>query len=152
MKLIQTSRSKAITITLVSLQLLLLASIFVAPVFGNESLSDNNKSMNENVKSLSETEFFSNNNNTTTTVNPFTNRTTLPITNFGMWAPYQLPLEFIKNITEQKNAINAILKQGYNEYYFTMADFRSKAARSMTENLLQSADGTKLKIIIILLP
>ena len=33
-----------------------------------------------------------------------------------------------------------------------MADFRSKAARSMTENLLQSADGTKLKIIIILLP
>jgi hypothetical protein len=143
MKLMQTSRSKAITITLVSLQLLLLASIFVAPVFGNESLSDNNKSMNENVKSLSET---------TTTVNPFINRTTLPITNFGMWAPYQLPLEFIKNITEQKNAINAILKQGYNEYYFTMADFRSKAARSMTENLLQSADGTKLKIMIILLP
>lgn len=151
MKLIQTSRSEAITITLVSLQLLLLASIFVAPVFGNESLSDNNKSMNENVKSLSKTEFFSNN-NTTTTVNPFTNRTTLHITNFGMWAPYQLPLEFIKNITEQKNAINAILKQGYNEYYFTMTDFRSKAARSMTENLLQSADGTKLKIIIILLP
>jgi hypothetical protein len=151
MKLIQTSKSKAITITLVSLQLLLLASIFVAPVFGNKSLSDNNKSMNENVKSLSETEFFSNN-NTTTTVNPFTYRTTLPITNFGMWEPYQLPLEFIKNITEQKNAINAILKQGYNEYYFTMADFRSKAARSMTENLLQSADGTKLKIIIILLP
>lgn len=33
-----------------------------------------------------------------------------------------------------------------------MTDFRSKAARSMTENLLQSADGTKLKIIIILLP
>jgi hypothetical protein len=151
MKLIQTSRSKAITITLVSLQLLLLASIFVAPVFGNESLSDNNKSMNENVKSLSKTEFFSNN-NTTTTINPFTNRTTLPITNFGMWAPYQLPLESIKNIPEQKNAINAILKQGYNEYYFTMSDFRSKAARSMTENLLQSTDGTKLKIIIILLP
>src|SRR5215472_16671119 len=151
MKLIQTSKSKAITITLVSLQLLLLASIFVAPVFGNKSLSDNNKSMNENVKSLSQTKFFSNN-NTTTTVNPTTNRTTLPITNFGMWTPYQLPLEFIKNITEQKNAINAILKQGYTEYYFTMADFRSKAARSMTENLLQSADGTKLKIIIILLP
>jgi hypothetical protein len=143
MKLIQTSRSKAITITLISLQLLLLGSIFVAPVFGNESLSDNNKSMNENVKSLSKTEFFSNNNTTT-------NRTS--ITNFGMWTPYQLPLESIKNITEQKNAINAILKQGYNEYYFTMADFRSKAARSMTENLLQSADGTKLKIMIILLP
>ena len=151
MKLIQISKSKTITITLVSLQLLLLASIFVAPVLGYESLFDGNKRINKNVKSLSETEFFSNN-NTTGTVSPFTNQTTMPITNFGMWAPYQLPLESIKNITEQKNAVNAILKQGYNEYYFTMADFRSKAARSLTENLLQSADGTKLKIIIILLP
>jgi hypothetical protein len=33
-----------------------------------------------------------------------------------------------------------------------MIDFKSKATRSMTENLLQSANGTKLKIIIILLP
>ena len=151
MKLIQISRSKTITTTLVSLQLLLLASIFVAPVLGNESLFDDNKRINKNVKSLSETEFFSNN-NATGTVSPFTNQTTMPITNFGMWAPYQLPLESIKNITEQKNAVNAILKQGYNEYYFTMTDFRSKSARSLTENLLQSADGTKLKIIIILLP
>jgi hypothetical protein len=141
--------------TLVSLQLLLLASIFIAPVFGN-GLSDNNnnKSMNENVKSLSETGFFSNN-NTMITVVSFTNQSTMPITkitNFGSWAPYQIPLESIKNITEQKNAINAILKQGYNEYYFPMSNFKSKAARSITENLLQSADGTKLKIIIILLP
>ena len=167
-------RMKTITISVISLQFVLLASIIVAPVLGKELLSNNidsNKSMKKNVKSLSVTEFFNNNTRrttvipftnqsttpitkitTTTTVNPFINRTTLPITNFGMWAPYQLPLESIKNITEQKNAINAILKQGYNEYYFTMADFRSKAARSMTENLLQSADGTKLKIIIILLP
>jgi hypothetical protein len=141
--------------TLVSLQLLLLASIFIAPVFGN-GLSDNNnnKSMNENVKSLSETGFFSNN-NTMITVVSFTNQSTMPITkitNFGSWAPYQIPLESIQNITEQKNAINAILKQGYNEYYFPMSNFKSKAARSITENLLQSADGTKLKIIIILLP
>jgi hypothetical protein len=151
MKLIQISRSKTITTTLVSLQLLLLASIFVAPVLGNELLFDDDKRINKNVKSLSETEFFSNN-TTTGTVSPFTNQTTMPITNFGMWAPYQLPLESIKNITEQKNAVNAILKQGYNEYYFPMTDFRSKSARSLTENLLQSADGTKLKIIIILLP
>ena len=127
MKLIQISKSKTITITLVSLQLLLLASIFVAPVLGNESLFDGNKRINKNVKSLSETEFFSNN-NTTGTVSPFTNQTTMPITNFGMWAPYQLPLESVKNITERKNAVNAILKQGYNEYYFTMADFRSKGS------------------------
>ena len=110
--------------------------------------------MKKNIGSLSETEFFSNNTRRTTTI-PFTNQSTIPITkitNFGMWAPYQLPLESIKNTTDQKNAINAILKQGYNEYYFAMGDFRSKAARSMTENLLQSADGTKLKITIILLP
>ncbi|MFL6404349.1 MAG: PDZ domain-containing protein [Nitrososphaeraceae archaeon] len=157
MALIQTSKIKTITITLISLQFLLLASIFIAPVFGN-GLSDynnNNKSINENVKSLSKTEFFSNN-NTMTTVVPFTNQSTMPaiekITNFGSWAPYQIPLESIKNITEQKNAINAILKQGYNEYYFPMIDFKSKATRSMTENLLQLANGTKLKIIIILLP
>ncbi|MFL6433324.1 MAG: PDZ domain-containing protein [Nitrososphaeraceae archaeon] len=157
MVLIQTSKIKTITITLISLQFLLLASIFIIPVFGN-GLSDynnNNKSINENVKSLSKTEFFSNN-NTMTTVVPFTNQSTMPaiekITNFGSWAPYQIPLESIKNIAEQKNVINAILKQGYNEYYFPMIDFKSKATRSMTENLLQSANGTKLKIIIILLP
>jgi NADH:ubiquinone oxidoreductase subunit 6 (subunit J) len=59
MDLIQTSRIKTITITLVSLQLLLLTSIFIAPVLGN-GLSDNNnnKSMKENVKFLSETIFF----------------------------------------------------------------------------------------------
>jgi hypothetical protein len=157
MALIQTSKIKTITITLILLQFLLLASIFIAPVFGN-GLSDynnNNKSMNENVKSLSKTEFFSNN-NTMTTIVPFTNQSTMPaiekITNFGSWAPYQIPLESIKNIAEQKNVINAILKQGYNEYYFPMIDFKSKATRSMTENLLHSANGTKLKIIIILLP
>ncbi|MFL6356086.1 MAG: hypothetical protein ACJ71C_05960, partial [Nitrososphaeraceae archaeon] len=145
MVLIQTSKIKTITITLISLQFLLLASIFIIPVFGN-GLSDynnNNKSINENVKSLSKALHF-------------TNQSTMPaiekITNFGSWAPYQIPLESIKNIAEQKNVINAILKQGYNEYYFPMIDLKSKATRSMTENLLQSANGTKLKIIIILLP
>jgi PDZ domain len=154
MALKQTSSIKTIIITLISLQFLLLASIFIAPEFGN-GLSDtnNNRGINENVKSLSVTAFSSNSN--TMTMVPFTNQSTMPIKkiiNFGSWAPYQIPLESIKNITEQKNAINAILKQGYNEYYFPMIDFRSKGARSMTENLLQSANGTKLKIIIILLP
>lgn len=155
MALKQTSSIKTIIITLISIQFLLLASIFIAPEFGN-GLSDtnNNRRINENVKSLSVTAFSSNSNTMTTTVS-FTNQSTMPIkkiTNFGSWAPYQIPLESVKNITEQKNAINAILKQGYNEYYFPMIDFRSKGVRSMTENLLQSANGTKLKIIIILLP
>lgn len=69
-----------------------------------------------------------------------------------MWAPYQVPLESIRNKTEQIDAINAILKQGYSEYYFAPGDFKSNMAVSTTENLLQSADGTKLKIVIILLP
>jgi hypothetical protein len=110
--------------------------------------------MKNYAKSVSETEFFSDY-TSRSTVNPFTNESTAPIakiTNFGMWAPYQLPIESIKNTTEQKNVINAILKQGYDEYYFAIGDFRSKSTRSMTENLLQSADATKLKIIIILLP
>jgi hypothetical protein len=130
-------RMKTITISVISLQFVLLASIIVAPVLGNELLSNNidsNKSMKKNVKSSSVTEFFNNNTRRTT----FTNQSTTPITkitNFGMWTPYQLPLESIKNTSEQKNAINAILKQGYTEYYFVMGDFKSKAARSMTESL-----------------
>src|SRR5919202_2507934 len=159
MALIQTSSINTITITLIPLQILLLSSIFIAPVFGNglpyDNNNNNNKSMNANVKSFSETGFSSNNTNNMIHVVSFTNQSTIPIEkiiNFGSWAPYQMPLESIKNVTEQKNAINAILKQGYNEYYFPMLDFKSKEARSMTENLLQSANGTKLKIIIILLP
>jgi hypothetical protein len=125
----QIPRKKTITLTLISLQFLLLASIFICPVVGNALLYDNNNDNND--KSMN---------------------SVVSLTNFGVWAPYPLPLESIKNITEQKNAINAILKQGYNEYYFPMIDFKSKVARSMAENLLQSANGTKLKIIIILLP
>ena len=61
MELIQTSRIKTITKTLVSLQFLLLASIYIAPVLGNGLSNNNNKNnkiMNGNVKSLSETEIF----------------------------------------------------------------------------------------------
>jgi hypothetical protein len=119
-----------ITIALVSLQLLLVLSL-IYPMLANGLIIHGK---------------------TTSTI---LNESTMPTTkirNFGMWAPYQLPLESIKNTTEQKDAINAILKQGYNEYYFAMGDFKSKTATSMAENLLQSADGTKLKIIIILLP
>src|SRR5215469_649424 len=100
-------RMKTITISVISLQFVLLASIIVAPVLGKELRSNNidsNKSMKKNVKSLSVTEFF-NNNTRRTTVIPFTNQSTPPITkitNFGMWTPYQLPLESIKNTSEQK--------------------------------------------------
>src|SRR5690242_1724258 len=84
--------------------------------------------------------------------NAFSPNESTKIRSFGMWAPYQVPLESIKNKTEQIDAINAILKQGYSDYYFAPGDFKSNMAVSTTENLLQSADGTKLKIVIILLP
>ncbi len=140
MVLLQTSRINNIIITLISLQFLLLASVFIAPVFGLSDIN-NNKSVNRTLNSTSGTKVFANidNNHTMNTEGPFTNQSNMAkatITNFASWAPYQLPLESIKNIAEQKNAINAILNQGYNEYYFPMIDFKSKAARSMTENLL----------------
>jgi hypothetical protein len=79
MDLIQTSRIKKITVSLVSLQLLLLVSIFISPVLGNGLSADNNNSVKENVKSLSETEIFSDN-DTRTTVVSFTNQSAIPIT------------------------------------------------------------------------
>jgi hypothetical protein len=155
MVLIQTSRITTTTITLISLQLVL-ASVFMAPVLGIGLSQNNNKVIASTVESMSGTDFFADNDvHTISTTVSLANQSTMPvtkITNFGSWAPYQQPLESIKNIAEQKKAIDAIVKQGYNEYYFPMIDFKSKEARSMTENLLQSADGTNLKIIIILLP
>ena len=63
MDLIQTSKIKTITLTLILLQFLLLASIFIAPVLGNgvSDNSNNNKTMKENIKPLSGL-IFSNNN------------------------------------------------------------------------------------------
>jgi hypothetical protein len=129
--LAQISKTKVILSLLFSLQLLL-GSLLTFPVI-THGLSNYNLSSSNNTNAVSHNE-------------------STKIRSFGMWAPYQVPLESIRNKTIQMNAINAILKQGYNEYYFAPGDFRSKIAVSMTENLLQSVDGTKLKIIIILLP
>ena len=83
MALIQTSSINTITITLIPLQILLLSSIFIAPVFGNglpyDNNNNNNKSMNANVKSFSETGFSSNNTNNMIHVVSFTNQSTIPI-------------------------------------------------------------------------
>ena len=136
-------KMKTVAISLLSLQLLL--QLFIAPVLANGS-SEN--------QLLFPAKFFSPINHTKT-IGSVANESTKSITkmrNFGMWAPYQQPLESIENTTEQKKAIDAIVKQGYSEYYFALSDFKSKLETSMTENLLQSADGSKLKIIIILLP
>jgi hypothetical protein len=137
-------KMKTVAIALLSLQLLL-GSAFIAPVLANGS-SEN--------QLLLPAKFFAPISHTKTIVS-VANESTKSITkmrSFGMWAPYQQPLESIENTTEQKKAIDAIVKQGYSEYYFALSDFRSKLETSMTENLLQSADGSKLKIIVILLP
>ena len=101
---------KTVIITLLSLQLLL-GSLFIVPVLAKGSSESH---------LLLPAKFFAPDNNTKAIVS-LANESTKSITkirNFGMWAPYQQPLESIENTTEQKNAINAILKQGYNEYYF----------------------------------
>jgi len=53
---------------------------------------------------------------------------------------------------EQKNAIKTLLNQGFHEYYFAMNNFKDPIYTKLTEDLLQSAEQTTLKIIIILRP
>jgi hypothetical protein len=74
------------------------------------------------------------------------------IKNFGAWASYQIPVESMNEIEEQKAAIDALLRQGYTEYYFPLGNFESESVRSMADNLLTAADGTDIKMIAILLP
>jgi hypothetical protein len=71
---------------------------------------------------------------------------------FGAWASYQVPLELMDDIDERKAAITALLKQGYTEYYFALGNFESEFTRSIAENMLTAADGTGMKMIVILIP
>jgi PDZ domain len=94
-------------------------------------------------------------NNSRTSVNSNI-ETVLPLSNseaktVGAWTPNQMSLQNM-TVPEQQNAIATLLKQGFNEYYFVMKDFKSDDSRKMTENLLKSADSTSLKIIILILP
>lgn len=70
---------------------------------------------------------------------------------FGAWVPAQFPLEGM-NEDKQESAIYSLLEQGFNEYYFVMKDFTDTIEVSATEQLLESADDTTLKIFVILLP
>lgn len=71
----------------------------------------------------------------------------------GAWSPLNnsLILQHLK-AEEQKNAIKALLNQGFHEYYFAMNNFTDPKYTKLTEDLLQSAEQTNLKIIIILRP
>jgi hypothetical protein len=70
----------------------------------------------------------------------------------GAWAPYQRPLEDIRDPEKQIEAMKALLAKGFNEYYYVMTDFENSYVIEMTEKLLTSADEVGLHILIILLP
>ncbi|HEU0143833.1 MAG TPA: hypothetical protein VFQ47_03520 [Nitrososphaera sp.] len=69
----------------------------------------------------------------------------------GAYIPDTLHLEGMDG-TDQRLAILEFLEQGFNEYYFVMDNFRDPAEVESTERLLDAADNTELKIVIILLP
>jgi hypothetical protein len=70
---------------------------------------------------------------------------------FGAWASYQFPLELM-DYAERRTAIKTLLQQGFTVYYFTLGNFESKNSRDITENILKAADGTRMKMVGILLP
>jgi hypothetical protein len=87
---------------------------------------------------------------------PFTAVQDLPFVNnqkkiMGAYIPDTLHLEDMDG-NDQGHAILDFLEQGFNEYYFVMDNFWDPEEVESTERLLDAADNTELKIIIILLP
>ena len=71
----------------------------------------------------------------------------------GLWTPINtsFALQHLKG-EEQKKAMDTLLKKGYREYYYVMNNFEDPKSLKMTDDLLETANKTNLKIIIILLP
>ncbi len=71
----------------------------------------------------------------------------------GLWTPTNASyvLQHLKG-EEQEKAIDSLLNKGYREYYYVMNNFEDPRYLKMTGNLLETANKTNLKIIIILLP
>jgi hypothetical protein len=74
-------------------------------------------------------------------------------TTVGLWTPSNtsFALQHLKG-QEQEKAMDTLLKNGYREYYYVMNNFEDPKSLKMTEDLLETASKTNLKIIIILLP
>ena len=72
----------------------------------------------------------------------------------GVWGPPSNSGYILEQLegTNQSMAINGIISQGFDEYYFVMTDFRNPRIIESTESLLKAADGHNLKVVIILLP
>ena len=69
----------------------------------------------------------------------------------GAYIPDRHHLEDMDG-SDQRLAILEFLEQGFNEYYFVMDNFWDAEEVKSTEALLDAADNTELKIVIILLP
>jgi hypothetical protein len=69
----------------------------------------------------------------------------------GAYIPDRLHLEDMDG-SDQALAILEFLELGFNEYYFVMDNFWDPEEVQSTESLLDAADNTELKIIIIVLP
>jgi hypothetical protein len=71
----------------------------------------------------------------------------------GLWTPTNtsFALQHLKG-EEQEKAMDTLLKKGYREYYYVMNNFEDPKSLKMTDDLLETANKTNLKIIIILLP
>src|SRR5919106_1440097 len=87
---------------------------------------------------------------------PFTTVQDLPLVDsekkiIGAYIPDTLHLEDMGR-SDQRLAILEFLEQGFNEYYFVMDNFWDREELESTERLLDAADNTELKIVVILLP
>jgi len=71
----------------------------------------------------------------------------------GIWTPINtsFALQHLKG-EEQEKAVDTLLKKGYREYYYVMNNFEDTKSLKMTDDLLETANKTNLKVIIILLP
>jgi hypothetical protein len=69
----------------------------------------------------------------------------------GAYIPDTVRLEDMTGIS-QALAISEFLERGFSEYYFVMDNFEDPNELGSTERLLDAADNTTLKIVIILLP
>lgn len=74
-------------------------------------------------------------------------------TTVGLWTPMNtsFALQHLKR-AEQEKAMEILLKKGYDEYYYVMNNFEDPKSLKITDDLLDTANKTNLKIIIILLP
>jgi hypothetical protein len=74
-------------------------------------------------------------------------------TTVGLWTPMNtsFALQHLEEV-EQKKGMDTLLKKGYEEYYYVMNNFEDPKSLKITDELLDAANKTNLRIIIILLP